>query len=236
MHAAQLARELGVKEVIVPLYPGLFSAWGMLATEQRRDFVRSRLSLLRDTSMQEVAKIFADLEDEAVAYFADDDGTSADRLTVSMSCDLRYLGQEHTVTVPVDLNGSGIANILADFHDMHEKTYTFRLSDTEVEFVTYRLKAEARVPRPEIKPLSPKGRSAERACKPSRMVNFGEAGKHETAIFDRDLLPPDFVGVGPMVIEEPTSTTIVLPAQRIVVDKFGFLRITETAATDDKMV
>lgn len=232
MHAAQLARELGVKEVIVPLYPGLFSAWGMLATEQRRDFVRSRLSLLRETPMREVANIFVELEEEAVAYFASDGASSADRLTMSMSCDLRYLGQEHTVTVPVDVSGSSVANILADFHDMHEKTYTFRLSDTEVEFVTYRLKAEARVPRPEIKPLSSDGRSPERARKPSRTVNFGEAGKHETAIFDRELLPPGFAGGGPIVIEEATSTTIVLPGQQVAVDKFGFLRITESAVTD----
>jgi N-methylhydantoinase A len=235
MHAAQLARELGVKEVIVPLYPGLFSAWGMLATEQRRDFVRSRLSLLRETSMEEVAKIFAELEAEAIAYFTDDDTMPPDRLTVSMSCDLRYLGQEHTVTVPVDVNGSRLSNILADFHDMHEKTYTFRLADTEVEFVTYRLKAEARVPRPEIKPLASEGRSVDRARRPSRTVNFGEAGKHEAEIFDRDLLPPNFVGTGPMVIEEPTSTTIVLPGQQVVVDKFGFLRITESGITDGKM-
>ena len=229
MHAAQLARELGVKEVIVPLYPGLFSAWGMLATEQRRDFVRSRLSLLRDTSMAEVARIFAELEAEAVDYFAAEEGSSTDRLVMSMSCDLRYFGQEHTVTVPVDLNGSSRDNVLADFHDMHEKTYTFRLADTEVEFVTYRLKAEARVPRPEIEPLSAEGRSADDARKPSRRVNFGEAGDYETEIFDRDLLPPGFAASGPMVIEEPTSTTIVLPGQKIRVDKFGFLRITESS-------
>jgi N-methylhydantoinase A len=229
MHAAQLARELGVKEVIVPLYPGLFSAWGMLATEQRRDFVRSRLSLLSNTTMDDVAQIFGDLEKEAVAYFATDAGVSAERLTLSMSCDLRYLGQEHTVTVPLAANGSDVASILANFHDLHEKTYTFRLPDTAVELVTYRLKAELRIARPEIKPMDAQGRSLERARKPSRVVNFGEAGEHEATIFDRDLLPPGFAGDGPMVIEEPTSTTIVLPGQQVSVDTFGFLRIVESS-------
>jgi N-methylhydantoinase A len=111
---------------------------------------------------------------------------------------------------------------------MHEKTYTFRLADTDVEFVTYRLKAEARVPRPEIKPLSEAGRSAEKARKPARTVNFGEAGKHEATIYDRDMLPPGFSAPGPMVIEEPTSTTIILPGQDMRVDKFGFIHITES--------
>lgn len=233
MHAAQLARELGVKEIIVPLYPGLFSAWGMLATEQRRDFVRSRLSLVRDTPLSEVGEIFAQLREEANLYFATDHGSSADSLAVSLSCDLRYHGQEHAVTVVVDLGASTIDSVLADFHDMHEKTYTFRLADAEVEFVTYRLKAEARGPRPEIQPLSAVGRSGTEAARPPRMVNFGEAGCHEAAIYERSLLPPGFSASGPMIVEEATSTTMILPGQAMRVDKYGFLRITELTQAAD---
>lgn len=227
MHAAQLARELGVKEVIVPLYPGLFSAWGMLATEQRKDFIRSRLSLLRETTMKDIGAVFAELEAEALEYFAEDPAFSADRMVVSMSCDLRYHGQEHAVTVPIDHDGSTTERILSDFHEMHEKTYTFKLPDTEVEVVTYRLKAEARYKLPETKELLPDGRSVDAARKPDREVNFGDAGRHRAAIFDRDLLPPGFSADGPMVIEEPTSTTIVLPGQYMQVDRFGFLHISE---------
>jgi N-methylhydantoinase A len=227
MHAAQLARELGVKDVIVPLYPGLFSAWGMLASEQRRDFVRSRLSLVRDTPFDAVAEIFEELQDEATDYFSEGRETSPE-LSLSMSCDLRYLGQEHAVTVPVSLGASTIEKILEDFHDAHERTYTFRLADTEVEFVTYRLKAEAKAPRPEIKELSAEGRSGELARRPDRVVNFGDAGKHSAAIYDRSLLPPGFSAPGPMVIEEATSTTMVLPGQTVSVDRFGFLRIEES--------
>lgn len=222
MHAAQLARELGVKDVIVPLYPGLFSAWGMLASEQRRDFMRSRLSLVRDTPFETAAGVFRDLQEEAEAYFAD-----APELVLSMSCDMRYLGQEHAVTVPVSLESSTIDKILHNFHEAHERAYTFRLADTEVEFVTYRLKAEARAPRPEIKELTAEGRSAEKARRADRIVNFGEAGKHTAAIYDRALLPPGFKAAGPMVIEEATSTTLVLPGQTMSVDRLGFLRIEE---------
>ena len=226
MHAAQLAREIGVKDVIVPLYPGLFSAWGMLASEQRRDFVRSRLSLVRDTSFVSVAEIFEELQQEAASYFSEGDGDTPE-LVLSMSCDLRYLGQEHAVTVPVTLRSSTMEKILSDFHDVHERTYTFRLSDTEVEFVTYRLKAEARAPRPEIKELSSEGRLGDIARRRDRVVNFGEAGKHLSAIYDRNFLPPGFSAAGPMVIEEATSTTMVLPGQKVTVDRYGFLRIAE---------
>ena len=228
MHASLLGRELGVKEVIIPLYPGLFSAWGMIATAPRRDFVRTSLSLAEHTTMVEIAKLFGDLRSEAEDYFRRDEGASADKLAMSYSCDMRYLGQEHSVTLPVDLATATLASILADFHKSHERTYTFRLDDTPVEFVTYRLKARASVPRPEIRKLDHAGRSAEASLKGKRMVNFGDYGKHQATVFERSRLPPDFAARGPMIVEEATSTTMVMPDQQLRVDDHGFLRITES--------
>src|ERR1700747_1381798 len=101
MHAALLGRELGVKEVIIPLHPGLFSAWGMLAAEPRRDFVRTRLSLAKETAIKEISGLFAELRKEAEEYFGSDRAISPDDISTSYSCDMRYLGQEHPVNVPV---------------------------------------------------------------------------------------------------------------------------------------
>ena len=227
MHAALLGRELGVKDVIIPLYPGLFSAWGMIATEPRRDFVRTSLSLAEATTMAWIATLFSDLRSEAEDYFRRDEGASVDKLAMSYSCDMRYLGQEHSVTLPVDLATATLPSILADFHEAHERTYTFRLDDTPVEFVTYRLKARASVPRPEIRKLDRGDRSAEAALKGKRMVNFGDYGKHEASVFERSRLPPSFAACGPMIVEEATSTTMVMPDQQLRVDDHGFLRISE---------
>jgi N-methylhydantoinase A len=165
-----------------------------------------------------------------MAYFGDDVGFSAQSLALSHSIDLRYLGQEHSVTVPLDLATASIESILAEFHQVHQRTYTFRLDDTPVEFVTYRLKASASVPRPEIKPLDAAGRSEEAAHKGYRNVNFGEEGIHQSVVYERGLLPPSFVGTGPMIVEEATSTTMVLPGQQLRVDAFGLLHITEPAS------
>jgi N-methylhydantoinase A len=231
MHAALLGRELGVKEMIVPLYPGLFSAWGMLASEPRRDFVRTSLTLDADMSLATLTELFAALRDEAVAYFQRDSGLSgeAPEIAMRLSCDLRYFGQEHSVTVTIDLDGATIAGILADFHAAHEKTYTFRLDGTPVEFVTFRLKAHALVPRPELPPLSAAGRSAEAARKGSRLVDFGDEGRHPATVYERDLLPAGFETAGPVLVEEATSTTMVLPGQILRVDARGILRIREQA-------
>jgi N-methylhydantoinase A len=226
MHAALLGRELGVKEVIIPLHPCLFSAWGMIATEPRRDFVRTSLSLADLTTIERIATLFRELRVEADDYFGGG-GMSADQISMTYACDMRYLGQEHSVTLLVDLATATLESILADFHDAHERTYTFRLEDTPVEFVTYRLKARARVRRPEIHKLEAAGRSAEKALKGKRMVNFGDYGKHEAKVYERSLLPPQYVTVGPMIVEEATSTTMILPGQQLRVDDYGFLRITE---------
>jgi N-methylhydantoinase A len=127
--------------------------------------------------------------------------------------------------VPAALDGLSVEGILHDFHIAHERAYTFRLDDTPVEFVNFRLTATARVPRPEVKPLSADGRSEAAAAKGRRSVHYGEDGRHDVRIFDRDLLPPGFESAGPMIVEEPSANIIVHPGQVLRVDKLGFLHI-----------
>ena len=227
MHAAPLGRELGVKAIVIPRYPGYFSAWGMLATEPRGDFIQTKLSRDVDTSIEQVRDVFKALETEAKTYFQSDESVDSADLEYERSIDLRYLGQEHSVTVEVDPQRVSVDAILIDFHAAHERAYTFRLDDTPVEFVTFRLAATAHVPLPELNPIGTDGRSAEAALKGRRTIDLGEDGKHEAAIYERDLLPPGFAGDGPLIVEEPSSNTLVHPGQRLAVDELGFLHITE---------
>ena len=225
MHGASLGRELGVKEIAVPRFPGLFSAWGMLATAPRRDFMRTALQRAETLEIADLRALFAELRAEAEDYFAAEGGHG----TVAAAChvDMRYAGQEHAVTVPIDLEGASREALLDAFHAAHERAYTFRLADTPVELVTFRLTATADVARPELTPWVAEGRSAEAAARGMRPVDFGEDGRHETAVFDRDLLPPGFEAAGPLIVEEPSSTALVCPGQRVRVDALGFLRIAE---------
>ena len=95
-----------------------------------------------------------------------------------------------------------------------------------MEFVTYRLTASAKVPRPEMKRLSADGRSLEAAARSPRMADFAEDGRHEAAVYARDWLPPGAELEGPLIVEEDTATTLVHPGQTLRVDDYGFLRIT----------
>ena len=225
MHGASLGRELGVKEIAVPRFPGLFSAWGMLATAPRRDFMLTALQRAESLNMADVLTLFAELREEAERYFRSEGGH--DTFTSACHIDMRYAGQEHAVTVPIDLDRTTRDTLLDAFHAAHERAYTFRLADTPVELVTFRLTATADVARPELTPWTAEGRSAEAAARGIRGVDFGEDGRHETRVYDRDLLPPGFEADGPVIVEEPSSTTLVCPGQRVRVDDLGFLRITE---------
>jgi N-methylhydantoinase A len=227
MHGASLGRELGVKEVVIPLFPGLFSAWGMLVTEPRRDFMQTVLQRSDAVRIDNVIALFDSQKRQAIDYFKADLAHATASIAFECRIDLRYAGQEHSVTVPVDPESATIDGILRDFHAEHERTYTFRLDDTEVEFVTYRLTATAHVPRPPLNRLDATGRSQEAAHKGQRTVLFPEEGAHEAMVYERDLLPPGIELDGPAIIEEPTSTSLALPGQRVRVDDYGFLRIRE---------
>ena len=170
-------------------------------------------------------ELFAGLRKEAEEYFRDHDGATEAQLDFEFGIDLRYLGQEHWVTVAAALEGLSVEFILCDFHIAHERAYTFRLDDTPVEFVNFRLTATARVPLPTVQPLNGAGRSEAAAAKGTRSVHFGEDGRHEARIFERDLLPAGFEAGGPLIVEEPSANTIVHPGQQLRVDELGFLHI-----------
>ena len=142
MHAATLARELGVKRVIIPRYAGLFSAWGMLAARPRIDLHRTQLLPLDATTFAAAQKIFAELEAEVAQRF----GMSENAMLFDHAIEMRYVGQEHTVSTRCDPS-AGIDALFAAFHAAHEKAYTFRLTDTGVELVTFHLAAELDTPR-----------------------------------------------------------------------------------------
>ena len=228
MHGAALGRELGVSEIIVPRHPGLFSAWGMLATRPRQDFVRTAPKRASLITPDEIRDLRDTLRADAARYFADA-GLATASLAHTLQIDLRYEGQEHPVTVgAIDADRATVTEIVEAFHAAHARTYSYRLDDTPVEFVTFRLTAHADVARPAFRPIAGAGRSPERALKGKRHVDFGDIGRHEARVYERDLLPAGFTAAGPLAVEEPTSTTLVQPGQTLRVDSHGFLRIAES--------
>jgi N-methylhydantoinase A len=227
MHAAALGGELRVRKIIIPPYPGYASAWGMLMTEPRRDFVRTLLRRSDEIDIADLKAIFAALESEAQRYMKEDVPASEGAAILSHAVEARYLGQEHSVSVPFEYHRISLREIREGFHEAHERAYAFRADETPVEFVSYRLTVRDPVSRPRLKPIDRRNRSAAAALKGERRLHFGALGNLTVRVFDRDRLPPDFSIAGPVIVEEPSSTTIVLPSQRLTVDTYGIMEITD---------
>jgi N-methylhydantoinase A len=228
MHAASLGAELGVKMVVVPPRSGVFSAWAMLLTEPRLDLVQTRVTRASETSGDEIDALFAQLQDEAAARFAEDRISPA-ALYHARSVDMRYAGQEHSVRVPVPSGPADLPEIEAAFHAEHRRKYTFSLPDTPIELVTFHLATHRRASKPELAAWT--GGAASVEPKGRRLVDFDVDGVHETVILERDDLPTGYAAEGPLVIEESTTTSLIHPGQTIEIDRYGNLLVDVAART-----
>lgn len=226
LHAAALAMELNIPEIIIPINPAVFSAWGMLLTDLRRDYIRTRVTRLDSAPPADVQALFAELETLAAREFAAD-GIGGDRLALQRFADMRYLGQEHTVKVPFPsgrVDAQAFSNAVERFHETHEREYTYRLSSL-VELVNYHVVGFGLVPKPELAKLTATGRRPADVMRGRRSVDFDTHGVHTTAIYERKGLEPGMDIGGPAIVEEPATTIVVFPGQQATVDDYGNLRI-----------
>ena len=226
MHSAAIMRELQTRKVVIPTMPGVFSAWGMLMTDLRRDAIRTRVTRADRVAPEELDAIYSEMcaqsERELRAQ-----GAAADAIRMERYADMRYWGQEHTVKVPLHnsrVDEAALQALIAAFHDLHEQTYTFRL-DTPTELVNYHVTAFGRVSTPDIPKVQENHLTLEGAGKGQRMVCFDTAEFQEAKIYERDRLPLQVTIPGPAVIEEHSATIVIFPQQSFRRDDFGFIHI-----------
>jgi len=219
LHASSVARQLGIPRVLIPPLPGVFSAWGMLLADVRRDFLRTQLMPVDSECSQRLKHVFGELGQQARDTFSEEG--SEKRFRIERYVDARYLGQEHSVKVPLALgpfNSRAISDLRRRFEELHQRSYEFTLSDP-LEIITCHLVAYGKLPKPPMKPLPSRKRSRP-GPKESRMMHL-EDKSGSAAVFERSSLPPGTRLNGPVVIEEPTSTTIVNPRDRLHIDEYG---------------
>ena len=226
MHGAALMRELQTRKVIVPTMPGVFSAWGMLMTDLRRDAIRTRVTRADRVSPEQLDEIYSEMSAQAERELRAQ-GAADGEIRVERYADMRYWGQEHTVKVSLAsarVDDAALRALIAAFHDLHEQTYTFRL-DTPTELVNYHVTAFGRVPTPDIPTIQGDGLTLAGARKGQRLVCFDEAQFQEAEIYERERLPLGEAIPGPAVIEEHSATIVVFPQQTFMRDGYGFIHI-----------
>jgi N-methylhydantoinase A len=223
MHAAWLAQELEIREVIVPWSPGTFSAWGMLQTDIRHDVVRSFYRPVAGLEETAVGEVLVELQEEARGLLASE-GIEEDDHYFARSADMRYVGQEYTVHVPIggDVDLPGLD---ASFHEAHRIRYGHSTPGAPVEFVNLRLAGFGRIAG-DAAPFRAPSESLDPVAG-TRQATFAGAVV-ETNVLHRDRLRPGDVFAGPLVIEEQSSTTVVPPGCTMTVDGLGNLLITTT--------
>jgi len=232
LHAAALARMVGISRVLVPTRPGLNCAIGLLQTAVRRTYLGSAVGRLSQYPAERINVVFAGLEARARADAAGD-GFTRDALRLRHQVDMRYPQQGYQLAVdcPHPFADADRVRLKAAFDALHRQTYGQAAEAEDAEIVTFRLQAEVEVPRYEIAPLPAGDGNAARARKGERQVFDVARDAFVTAgLYDRDRLAPGDVIEGPAIIDQFDATTVMLAGQTLRVDRSATLVI-ETGAT-----
>ena len=224
MHAVWLARELDIREVIVPGSPGTFSAWGMLHTDVRHDLTKTFYRALAGLDVAELAAVYGQLEQQGARALSTE-SVAAEAMYFTRSADMRYVGQEYSVNVPVAAE-LVLPTIEKTFHEAHQTRYGHSTPLAPVELVNLRVAAMGRLDH-EAYRISPAESDRARSLE-ARDVTF-DGARHHTRSLLRSQLAPGERHRGPAIVEEDTATTVVPPGHELCVDSLGNLLITPEA-------
>ena len=226
MHGVALAGELGVGKVVVPAGASVFSAWGMMMSDLRRDYFVTRLADLKTGAAVGIEGLFTETEARALGQFSGED-IGADRVKFLRYGKFRYQNQEHTTEVLIPeglITDERLAQIEASFHETYEREYTYRLK-APVEMVGIHLVAAAEVGKLKMRQREGSGAGADTALKGHRDVDYALEGVHRAAIYNGEKLEPGMTFTGPAIVEDPGTTIVVHPGNRVSVDGFGNVHI-----------
>jgi N-methylhydantoinase A len=225
--ACEVAAELAIEEVIVPPWPGNFSACGLLASDLRRDWVETRLILASPECLPVLAAGFRELEQTAREWAADTQLEGTPWLLLRQ-VSARYAGQDYELQVQLPSGGFGeeeLSELVAAFHRVHEEHYGYALPERPVEFVDLSVSAVCRA----VEPVGwqqaevARGHAAPRDSRP--IFLDGTAGARECAVYARIGLHAGDVLHGPAAVDQYDATTYLPMGWRARVDQKGNLRI-----------
>ena len=229
-HASAIARELGIRDVLIPFAPGYFSAYGMLFSDLRYDYVRSVFRKLDEVSFDDIEAIYAGMEAEGMKAI----GSSAvtpEPVVIERAADMRYVGQEHAVTVDLPdhfFKAQDRPGIKRHFDEVHAVRYGTSAAKEPADLVSLRVTVPGRMRKPPRRAVGTGSeQSPAEALRTHKDVYFRSNGRFvSTPVYKRAALFSGNRIAGPALIEEHVSTTVVQPGDAAQVDAFGNLQIT----------
>src|SRR5262249_23883734 len=229
IHASRIARDLGMAGVIVPRYPGVFSAIGLLVSDVKHDYVQSKLVPLSEAMAEAVNGIFQRLAAQAQAELADD-GFSPKHIRIERALDMRYAGQGYEVAVPCParpLEPADLTHLRLAFDQQHKQMSGHMATDEPVEIVSYRVRGTGLLPPVQMPKFARAGGTLGDAVRERRRVIFGEV---DCRVYGRARLDVGLSIPGPAILEQLDCTTVICPGQAARVDEWKNLIVTEASA------
>ena len=225
LHSGAMLAEVGIARAIVPRYPGVTSAMGCVIADMRQDFVQTVNSLVDTLDEAALGAFMEDHADQGMALL-DAARTNFEARALSFELDMAYIGQTHTVSVPLDVkvDGSKItapsrAEIEEAFDAAYSATFGRLLKNGVRRILNLRSAVTGKRPKFDLGTLAPSGDGSTQPIA-QRQVHFGDSW-HDTAIYDRLALPVGTIVKGPAILTQPDTTVLIEPDLQGRVDRFG---------------
>ena len=225
VHAGRMARDLGMAGLIVPLYPGVFSALGLLMSDVKHDYIRSRMTPISALNSEDVNAVFAQLEAQA----HDDlrrDGFSENEIRIERALDMRYAGQGYEITLTCTAaQTAALAELRKTFDAEHKAQFGHMAPEEPVEVVSYRVRGIGLVPAVSMPKFTPEGRALSGALRETRQVRFDGVAV-PCPVHQREKLDVGMTLRGPAILDQFDCTTVICAGQAGRVDEWKNLIVT----------
>jgi N-methylhydantoinase A len=228
VHAGRIARDLGMAGLIVPLYPGVYSAIGLIMSDVKHDYIRSKMQPMSELTVAEVNGMFARLE----ALAADElhqDGFKPEQISIQRALDMRYAGQGYEISMPCDtqaLQDGGLAGLRRQFDAQHRAMFGHMAPEEPVEVVSYRVRGLGLVPPVEMPKFKPTGATLADARRETRRARF-DGSDVECPVYQRERLDVGLIVRGPAILDQFDCTTVIYAGQQARVDDWKNLIVTQ---------
>lgn len=229
LHAADVAVECGLKKIVVPQEPGTLCARGILLSDISRDYGRTTLTPATAAGWAGLVEMAAGMAAAGREWLTAEGVAEADQ-SIEYALDARYNGQAHDIRIQREaVAADGLQAFISAFDRQHAEDYGHDIAGRGVEIVNVRVKATGTVVKGRSTPALREGPASD-ALLETREVYFGSAdGWQPTPVYQRSRLPWDFRATGPLIVEEMSGTTVVLPGQAVSLDAQGNIHIDLTA-------